>query len=82
VLNTSHTHSSLLSRMRRIHNALPRMSTVKHFFGFVIAVMFLIFCGNCQVRLSRRVMVVPSFGPRLVCTGCGIVGADGRPNLP
>ena len=23
---------------------------------------------------------VPSFGPRLVCTGCGIVGADARPN--
>jgi hypothetical protein len=23
---------------------------------------------------------VPSFGPRMVCTGCGIVGADVRPN--
>jgi hypothetical protein len=23
---------------------------------------------------------VPSFGSRLVCTGCGIVGADARPN--
>jgi hypothetical protein len=23
---------------------------------------------------------VPSFGPRMVCTGCGIVGADTRPN--
>ena len=23
---------------------------------------------------------VPSFGPRMVCTGCGIVGADARPN--
>jgi hypothetical protein len=23
---------------------------------------------------------VPSFGPHLVCTGCGIVGADARPN--
>jgi hypothetical protein len=21
-----------------------------------------------------------SFGPRMVCTGCGIVGADARPN--
>ena len=23
---------------------------------------------------------VPSFGPRMVCTGCGIVGAKARPN--
>jgi hypothetical protein len=23
---------------------------------------------------------LPSFGPRMVCTGCGIVGADVRPN--
>ncbi|MBV9533065.1 MAG: hypothetical protein JO283_18860 [Bradyrhizobium sp.] len=22
---------------------------------------------------------VPSFGPRMVCTGCGIIGADARP---
>ena len=24
--------------------------------------------------------LVPSFGPRMICTGCGIVGADARPN--
>ena len=23
---------------------------------------------------------VPAFGPRMVCTGCGIIGADARPN--
>jgi hypothetical protein len=23
---------------------------------------------------------VPSFGPRMVCSSCGIVGADARPN--
>jgi hypothetical protein len=23
---------------------------------------------------------VPAFGPRMVCTRCGIVGADARPN--
>jgi hypothetical protein len=23
---------------------------------------------------------VPSFGPRMVCTACGIIGADARPN--
>jgi len=23
---------------------------------------------------------VPSFGPRMVCTGCGIIWADARPN--
>ena len=25
-------------------------------------------------------VTVPSFGPRMVCTGCGIIGADARPN--
>ena len=25
-------------------------------------------------------MPLPAFGPRMVCTGCGIVGADVRPN--
>jgi hypothetical protein len=25
-------------------------------------------------------VVVPTFGPRMVCTGCGIIGADARPN--
>src|ERR1700682_5975836 len=24
---------------------------------------------------------VPTFGPRMVCTKCGIIGADARPNL-
>jgi hypothetical protein len=23
---------------------------------------------------------VPAFGPRMVCTRCGIIGADARPN--
>jgi hypothetical protein len=23
---------------------------------------------------------VPAFGPRMVCTSCGIIGADVRPN--
>jgi hypothetical protein len=23
---------------------------------------------------------VPSFGPRMVCTNCGIIGAEARPN--
>jgi hypothetical protein len=25
-------------------------------------------------------MAVPTFGPRMVCTRCGIIGADARPN--
>ena len=25
-------------------------------------------------------LVVPSFGPRMVCTVCGAIGADARPN--
>jgi hypothetical protein len=42
-------------------------------------------CWNChhQAVLSADRwpddVVVPTFGPRMVCTGCGIVGADARP---
>jgi hypothetical protein len=25
-------------------------------------------------------LTVPSFGPRMVCTNCGAIGADARPN--
>jgi hypothetical protein len=25
---------------------------------------------------------VPAFSPRMVCTGCGLIGADARPNAP
>jgi hypothetical protein len=25
-------------------------------------------------------LTVPSFGPRMVCTVCGAIGADARPN--
>jgi hypothetical protein len=25
-------------------------------------------------------ITIPSFGPRMICTSCGIVGADTRPN--
>jgi hypothetical protein len=25
-------------------------------------------------------VTMPSFGPRMVCTRCGIIGADARPN--
>jgi hypothetical protein len=43
-------------------------------------------CWNChhQAVLSADrwsdQVPVPSFGPRMVCTSCGIVGADARPN--
>jgi hypothetical protein len=43
-------------------------------------------CWNCQHRAVLSVdrwpdyVAVPTFGPRMVCTGCGIVGADARPN--
>jgi hypothetical protein len=29
---------------------------------------------------ERRFMAMPTFGPRMVCTSCGIIGADARPN--
>src|SRR6516164_3848276 len=41
---------------------------------------------SCRCRSRARAsllandMAVPWFGPRVVCTKCGIVGADGRPN--
>ena len=43
-------------------------------------------CWNChhQAVLSAERwpddVAVPTFGPRMVCTGCGIVGADAGPN--
>jgi hypothetical protein len=32
-----------------------------------------------NVNRLPRDLTVPSFGPRMVCTRCGIVGADARP---
>jgi hypothetical protein len=43
-------------------------------------------CWQCHHRTILRAdpwpdhVPVPSFGPRMVCTRCGIVGADARPN--
>jgi hypothetical protein len=43
-------------------------------------------CWNCRHRAIMSVdrwpdhVRVPTFGPRMVCTRCGIVGADARPN--
>jgi hypothetical protein len=43
-------------------------------------------CWNCQHRAVLSAdrwpddIAVPTFGPRMVCIGCGIVGADARPN--
>jgi hypothetical protein len=37
---------------------------------------------NAVVNVDRfdDAVPVPSFGPRMMCTGCGIIGADARPN--
>jgi hypothetical protein len=32
--------------------------------------------------MQHRTRDVPTFGPRMVCTRCGIIGADARPNWP
>jgi hypothetical protein len=43
-------------------------------------------CELCHHEAAMNVdafgdaIPVPAFGPRMVCTGCGIVGADARPN--
>lgn len=33
-----------------------------------------------NVDAFAEAVTVPAFSPRMVCTGCGIVGADVRPN--
>jgi hypothetical protein len=43
-------------------------------------------CKQCRHRVILNVdhlpgdLTVPSFGPRMVCTKCGTIGADVRPN--
>jgi hypothetical protein len=43
-------------------------------------------CNQCRHRVINHVdhlpgdLTVPSFGPRMVCTKCGTIGADVRPN--
>ena len=49
----------------------------------------LVYCINPKCRRAVTMNVdayaddvpVPSFGPRMVCTSCGVVGADARPNF-
>jgi hypothetical protein len=36
---------------------------------------FKMHCVPCEDNVP-----VPTFGPRMVCTRCGIIGADARPN--
>jgi hypothetical protein len=36
--------------------------------------------GVFSADVWQDAVYVPSFGPRMVCTRCGIVGADVRPN--
>jgi len=52
------------------------------------AVLFKCFadCEACHrdavfnVAAYRDSVPVPAFGPRMVCTRCGMIGADARPN--
>jgi hypothetical protein len=43
-------------------------------------------CHQCRYEVGMNVdhlpgdLTVPSFGPRTVCTECGTIGADVRPN--
>jgi hypothetical protein len=39
-------------------------------------------CSLCRHEAVANVdpFAVPAFAPRMVCTGCGVVGADVRPN--
>jgi len=46
----------------------------------------MIYCSACprivvfNVDAYPESAPVPAFGPRMVCTGCGMIGADARPN--
>ena len=46
----------------------------------------LVYCTACPRTVIFNVdaypesLPVPAFGPRMVCTGCGMIGADARPN--
>ena len=47
-----------------------------------------VWCGGCgcdheqiiDVSAYSDNVLVPAFGPRMVCTFCGAIGADARPN--
>jgi hypothetical protein len=45
-----------------------------------------VYCWGCHHDAVLAVdkwpdhVTVPSFGPRMVCTNCGMIGADARPN--
>jgi hypothetical protein len=47
-----------------------------------------VLCWQCHHRTIMSAdpwpdhVPVPSFGPRMVCTRCGIIGADGAPIRP
>jgi hypothetical protein len=46
----------------------------------------LVYCSACprtvvfNVDAYPEAVPVPAFGPRMVCTACGMIGADARPN--
>ena len=46
----------------------------------------IVYCGACHrdavfaVDCYPDAVPVPAFGPRMVCTRCGMIGADARPN--
>jgi hypothetical protein len=46
----------------------------------------MVYCSACprtvvfNVDTYPETVPVPVFGPRMVCTGCGMIGADARPN--
>jgi hypothetical protein len=45
-----------------------------------------VYCLACHHRSALAVdrwsdnVAVPAFGPRMVCTNCGAIGVDARPN--
>ncbi len=70
--------------MRRLNDPIEPMDLVNMRANGVCSLS--IYCHQCHHETAMNVdhlpgdMTVPSFGPRMVCTKCGTIGADVRPN--
>ena len=82
-------------RKRRSREEVPRSKQFLHYTGPVMTLgnmrengvsRLAVYCDVCHhdavldVSALNDEIPVPAFGPRMVCTRCGAIGADARPN--